>query len=154
MNLQIKKVVKVTKISNKERFGDIQTSSGNFVLAESGSVVHNSHICCLLFTMFLKLTPKLIDAGYIYKADLPLYGVVINKQFIPFYNDQDKDKFILENPNVKIQRYKGLGEMDPYQLKVCLLDQQTRHLVKLTPPKDPNTIFSLMTNPELKRKLV
>jgi len=154
MNLHSKRIVKITKIDKRGLFGDIQTSTHNYVLCNSNVVIHNSHIAVLLMTVFLKLVPKLVENGYIYRSELPLYGGMNGSKFTPLYNDQELQDFKSKNPNIKIQRYKGLGEMNPGQLYTCLIDNTTRRLTKITSPKDASKIFELMTSSERKRELV
>jgi len=114
-----------------------------------------SHITSLLMVMFLKLVPTLLkDGAKVYRAVMPLYGSSKAGKFNPFYSEEELNKFKLENPNAKIQRYKGLGEMDPFELKICLLDKDTRHLELIEFPEDPMDIFKLMTDAELKRDLI
>jgi len=114
-----------------------------------------SHITSLLMVMFLKLVPNLLkDGAKVYRAVMPLYGTSKAGKFNPFYSDEELNKFKLENPNAKIQRYKGLGEMDPFELKICLLDKDSRHLELIQFPEDPMEIFKLMTDAELKRDLI
>jgi DNA gyrase subunit B len=112
-----------------------------------------AHIASLLMTLFLRIAPKLLEQGVIYMAQLPLYGAQQGKTFTPLYSDADVENFRKANPKVKLQRYKGLGEMDPHQLKVCLLDP-TRRLIKIDPPTNKSIVYKLMSDPELKRKLV
>ncbi len=151
--MKIKSIKKI-KVEECDSFCDITTGTGNFVLAKSNCVVHNSHITSLLMVIFLKLTPQLLKKGIIYRAIMPLYGAMVQKRFIPFYTEEDLNKFKENNPNVKIQRYKGLGEMNPDQLKVCLLDKETRRLEKIDYPENAEEIFQLMISAELKRGLI
>jgi DNA gyrase/topoisomerase IV subunit B len=113
-----------------------------------------AHISTLLMVLFLKLLSPLIEHGNIYLADMPLYGGILQKKFTPLYTEQEKDDFIKKNPKVQITRYKGLGEMSPDELAICLLDKNTRRLKSVTLPKDKEKIYKLMIDPALKRLLV
>lgn len=113
-----------------------------------------NHISALLLVLFLKLTPKLIIEGKIYLAQMPLYGADYKKTFYPFYTEKEKEEFIKKYPNAQIMRFKGLGEMNDIQLEKCLLDVKTRKLKQIPSPKHPSEIFTIMTNPEEKRRLV
>jgi DNA gyrase/topoisomerase IV subunit B len=127
---------------------------GKIIIAPDGDP-DGAHIATLLLTVFLKLVPKLIDKGVIYLAKMPLYGTMLDGKFIPLHSKDDADKYAQSHSNnVKIQRYKGLGEMNPPQLYVSLIDPNTRRILRIPSPKDPQSIFNLMTSAELKRKLV
>jgi DNA gyrase/topoisomerase IV subunit B len=152
--MKVKRIIE--RISDEPiRFCDITTGTGNYVLADSNCVIHNSHITSLLMVLFLKLVPGLIqDATKIYRVLMPLYGAMKAGKFYPFYDEESKEKFVIENPNIKLQRYKGLGEMNPDQLKVCLIDQDTRKLELIEYPTNFEEIFKLMSDAELKRDLL
>ena len=114
-----------------------------------------SHITSLLMVLFLKLVPGLIQDGTkIYRAVMPLYGATKAGKFHPLYSEQELESFKEKNPNIKTQRYKGLGEMNPDQLKVCLLDHATRRLELIEHTEDKEEIFKLMTDAETKRGLL
>jgi DNA gyrase subunit B len=151
------KVKKITERQSgvKEQFCDLSTVTGNFVEANSKTVIHNSHISSLLMVMFLKLTPQLLKAQkHVYRAIMPLYGTMFKGKFVPFYTEEEMNQFKQENPNHKIQRYKGLGEMNPDQLKVCLLDKDTRQLELVKYTDEPEEIFKLMSSADMKRELL
>ena len=114
-----------------------------------------AHITTLLMVLFLKLVPGLLKPGVtVYRAIMPLYGAIKASKFYPFYSDQELDAFKKDNATIKVQRYKGLGEMNPDQLKVCLLDKETRRLEKIEYPDDPEEIWKIMTDAESKRGLI
>jgi DNA gyrase subunit B len=101
--------------------------------------VDGAHIRTLLLTFFYKEMKQLIDAGYIYIAQPPLYRVARGKEEFYAYDDKQREDYVkrLSNGtegrgNVQIQRYKGLGEMNPEQLRDTTMDPPKRTLLKVT----------------------
>jgi len=134
---------------------DINGLKYNKVIITTDADDDGMHISVLLITAFLRMFPDLIKQGKVYKAILPLYGVRnYNGNFLPFYTEEEKNKFHDENPQVEISRYKGLGEMMPNQLKECLLNSNVRRLQLIKSDEDPEPIFKLMTDSESKRELI
>lgn len=95
--------------------------------------VDGEHITTLLLTFFYRHMPGIIDRGYLYKALPPLYRIQIGKKVFYAYSDEEKDRVIKEKANGKaiVQRYKGLGEMNPKQLWETTMDPKIRILKKV-----------------------
>ena len=99
--------------------------------------VDGSHIDTLLMTLFYRYMPELIENGHLFIATPPLYLCSKGKNKRYCYDDADKDRFIAEFGNgnesgITIQRYKGLGEMNPEQLWETTMDPEQRKLMQVT----------------------
>ncbi len=95
--------------------------------------VDGSHIRTLLLTFFFRYMPQLIDDGHLYIAQPPLYRVAYKNQVKYAYSDKEKDKFVKEigSDKVGVQRYKGLGEMNPEQLWETTMNPTNRTLLQV-----------------------
>jgi len=96
--------------------------------------VDGSHIRTLLLTFFFRYMPQLIDDGHMYIAQPPLYRIAYKNQVKYAYSDKEKDKAVKEygSDKVGIQRYKGLGEMNPEQLWETTMNPTNRTLLLVT----------------------
>jgi DNA gyrase subunit B len=96
--------------------------------------VDGSHIRTLLLTLLFRKLQPLIDAGHVYIAQPPLFLVKAGKDEIYCYDDREREEAIarLGRKNVQVQRYKGLGEMNPDQLWRTTMNPETRTLLKVT----------------------
>ena len=100
--------------------------------------VDGAHIAALLITFFYKMTPGLIESGRLYMAMPPLYKLSYKGKSVYAMDDEDKDLLMeLEfkpNQKVELSRFKGLGEMNPGQLKETTMNPETRTLARITLP--------------------
>ena len=97
--------------------------------------VDGAHIRCLLLTFFFRFMPQMIENGYIYIAQPPLYRLSVGRKHKYLYRDEDLQKELNQLPKetkYTIQRYKGLGEMDPEQLWDTTMEPTNRTLLQVT----------------------
>ena len=97
--------------------------------------VDGSHIRTLILTFFYRRMLPLIEMGFLYIAQPPLYRIQIGKKINYTYTEEEKDKFLANlngSRNPQIQRYKGLGEMNPDQLWETTMNPETRQMLDVT----------------------
>ena len=133
-NKEIKAMITAFGTGIHEDF-DISKLRYHKIIIMTDADVDGAHIATLLLTFLYRFMPELIKQGYVYLAQPPLYKVEKNKKVWYAYDDDELNNILTEigrDGNTKIQRYKGLGEMDAEQLWETTMDPEKRILLRVT----------------------
>lgn len=153
------KVRSIEKVKNPDNFVYDFSVCGdqNFVAGLGGTLLHNSdgnHIKTLLLTLFYRYFKPLIEKGYIYLAQPPLYKIQVGKKIDYAYTEEQKKKIVKslgKTTNISIQRYKGLGEMNAGELWETTMDPEQRILlqVNIESAREADKIFDILMGKEV-----
>ena len=133
-NAEIKAMITAFGTGIHEDF-DISKLRYHKIIIMTDADVDGAHISTLLLTFMYRFMPDLIKEGYVYLAQPPLYKLERNKKVWYAYSDEELDSILQEvgrDNNNKVQRYKGLGEMDAEQLWDTTMDPEHRVLLRVT----------------------
>ena len=144
-NEEIKSMITAFGTGIHEDF-DISKLRYHKIIIMTDADVDGAHISTLLLTFLYRFMPELIKQGYVYLAQPPLYKVEKNKKVWYAYSDEELNNILTEigrDQNNKIQRYKGLGEMDAEQLWETTMDPEKRILLKVTMNEEESSEIDL-----------
>ena len=147
-NEEIKAMITAFGTGIHENF-DISKLRYNKIIIMTDADVDGAHIATLLLTFFYRFMPDLIRKGHVYLAQPPLYKLEKNKKIWYAYSDDELNRILNEvgrDQNNKIQRYKGLGEMDPEQLWETTMDPERRILLKVAIDDDDESEIDMTFN--------
>lgn len=144
-NAEIKAMITAFGTGIHEDF-DISKLRYHKIIIMTDADVDGAHIATLLLTFLYRFMPDLIKEGYVYLAQPPLYKLEKSKKVWYAYSDDELNEILQEvgrDQNNKIQRYKGLGEMDPEQLWETTMDPERRILLRVTMDEEAESEIDL-----------
>lgn len=144
-NAEIKAMITAFGTGIHEDF-DISKLRYHKIIIMTDADVDGAHISTLLLTFLYRFMPELIKQGYVYLAQPPLYKIERNRKVWYAYSDEELNQILSEigrDNNNKIQRYKGLGEMDADQLWETTMDPEKRILLRVTMEEDNSAEIDL-----------
>lgn len=172
--LNVEKAGRISKILENQEIKNMITAFGcgiheefdetklryHKIICMTDADVDGSHIRILMLTFFFRFMRPLIEKGYVYIAQPPLYKVQKGKQTKYCYSDDELNSYLdsIDRKGIEIQRYKGLGEMNAEQLWSTTMNPETRTVLRVTmedAEKAEQTLSILMgDNPELRREFI
>ena len=144
-NAEIKAMITAFGTGIHEDF-DISKLRYHKIIIMTDADVDGAHISTLLLTFLYRFMPDLIKEGYVYLAQPPLFKLEKNKKVWYAYSDEELAKILQEvgrDSSNKIQRYKGLGEMDAEQLWETTMDPEHRILLRVTMDEETSSELDL-----------
>ena len=144
-NAEIKAMITAFGTGIHEDF-DISKLRYDKIIIMTDADVDGAHISTLMLTFLYRFMPELIKEGHVYLAQPPLYKIEKNKKAWYAYNDEELKEILNEigRENNKIQRYKGLGEMDSDQLWETTMDPERRVLLRVVYDEEQSSELDLV----------
>ncbi|MBU1019407.1 MAG: DNA topoisomerase (ATP-hydrolyzing) subunit B [Patescibacteria group bacterium] len=152
-NNEIKALIIALGVGVGETFDLEKLRYGKIVIMTDADV-DGAHIRTLLLTLFFRYFKSLIESGHLYIAQPPLFKVSQGKKFCWAYNEEQKEEFIKtlsSDQKIGVQRYKGLGEMNPEQLWDTTMNPDTRTMLQVTidDAERADKVFETLMGPEV-----
>ena len=146
--------VEVKNKNNKDLAAfDLANLRWNKIVICTDADVDGYHIRTMILTMLYRLTPRLIEDGYVYIAESPLYEITYKDKSFFAYTDKEKDDYVkkMEGKKLIIMRSKGLGENEPEMMWQTTMNPETRRLIRVMPEDAQLTaqVFDLLLGDNL-----
>ncbi|MBQ7307438.1 MAG: DNA topoisomerase (ATP-hydrolyzing) subunit B, partial [Clostridia bacterium] len=157
-NQEIKDMISAFGTGISDEF-DISKLRYGKIICMTDADVDGSHIRILMLTFLFRFMKPLIEQGHVYYAQPPLYKITKGKEDLYFYNDEELNKYLATCDKIPpMQRYKGLGEMDPEQLWETTMNPANRTLLRVTMQDaiEADSVFTMLMgdNPEVRRQFI
>jgi len=156
VGLPVREVKEIKNPKDKFIYDFSVLGDQNFIAGNGGILLHNTdgnHIRTLLLTLFYRYFRPIIEKGYLYVAQPPLYKIQCGKKIYYAYTDEEKDETLkkIGDQPVSIQRYKGLGEMNAEELWETTMDPEKRILRQVTieDAEEADRIFDILMGKEV-----
>ena len=142
-----------TKANKDFSYFNLDGLKWNKIVICTDADVDGFQIRTLILTMLYRLTPTLIEQGYVYIAESPLFEITTKDKTFFAYNEKEKSDIlkIIGNKKYTLQRSKGLGENDPDMMSLTTMNPETRRLIKVTPDSFEETVhmFDMLLGDDL-----